>query len=708
MRLRDWISGAVVALVVGGAVGLLSDRLSGPSVDHLFWLRERFMPVAWDRARSPAAIIAIDEETYHRPPFTTIPNALWTREIAGVLNALVDADAKVVGFDVIFPTSIERFVPGFDRDFLLALQHAAAVDKVVLGEVRHHEYPIHPFAAQSIAVGNERNIRSDNLFQDDDGVIRRIPLRFERQGTGPAESDRMENSMALELAARASGAEPKVDPSGGLMLGQYAIPGSTRDAMLVNFEGADAIPTYSLADLVSCAQQGKTEFFRSHFAGKVVMIGAVLDVEDRKTTSMRLITAPEHESSATRCVLAPLPGIYGDDVVRDSIPGVYVLATAVNNLLLGDALRELPGLEISAIVVALALGTAWVSLYWEPAKAAIVIAAGVVIWATGAAFAFREGLVLPLIAAPAGAALTYATILGYRYVVTDRDKRLLKASFGYYLPSPVIDRLLNQDRLPELGGELCTATVLFSDIAGFTTLSERMAATDLVTLTNAYLSEMTAIIESEGGFIDKYIGDAILAIFGAPVIDKDHALHAARAALRCRDRLAILNATPGAFRGESIEARIALSTGEVVVGNVGSRGRFNYTVMADTVNLAARIEDANKIYGTPILASTAVRDASGDAIEWREIDRIRVRGRDQSTTIFEPLAMRGELSAEQNRRAARFAEALAAYRAGHFEAALAGFEALSTTDCPSRTFARRIQELLRGPPGVPEQFDPRH
>src|SRR5262249_20722435 len=162
--------------------------------------------------------------------------------------------------------------------------------------------------------------------------------------------------------------------------------------------------------------------------------------------------------------------------------------------------------------------------------------------------------VLPLLAPPLGAGLAYVFLLAYRLVVADRDKRFLAASFGLYLPPAVVNRLLEQDRPPELGGEQRSSTVLFSDIAGFTGIAERLPPTELVALLNAYLSEMTGIIEAEGGFVDKYIGDAIVAVFGAPLDDPDHALHAVRAALRCEQRLAALNRAPEVFRGERIES----------------------------------------------------------------------------------------------------------------------------------------------------------
>jgi adenylate cyclase len=671
-------------------------RLSGISVDFLFWLRNKVVPVRHDPATSPAVVVAIDEETFHTPPFADIPNALWTREIASVLNALVAADVKVVGFDAIFPASVERFVPGFDRDFLIALHNAAKEGKVVLGEAQHQRFPIHPFPAQSFAVGNEKNIRSTNLFTDDDEVIRRIPLMFEREN--PQGGTRAEPSMALELAARAAGAAPTATRLGGLALGSYEIPGAERNTMMVNFDGGDAIPSYSLADLQVCAAGGNAAFFREHFGGKVVLIGGVLDVEDRKLTSMRFITAPDHPSSGARCALPPMRDLFRSDLVRDSIPGVFVLATAVDNLLRRDGLIELAPLTNYMLLLLLTMGGAVATMALRPLAAGGWLFAGSLLWVGIATFAFAHDVVIPLAAPPLGAALATAILLGYRFAVTDKDRRLLRSSFGLYLAPALVDRMLESDRQPELGGELRNVTVLFSDLAGFTNLSEHLAPSELVALMNTYLTAMTDIIESEGGFVDKFVGDAISAVFGAPLDDSKHAEHAVRAALRCRERLVALNRDTADFGGHELRARIGLGTGEALVGNIGSRRRFNYTAMGDIVNLAARLEGANKTYGTAILAAEPTRVAAGDAIEWREIDRVRVVGRDRAVSIFEPLAVAGAMSAEKSRLSTAFSSALAAYRARQFETAAGLFEELAANDTPSRIFVERARRLSAAPP----------
>ena len=225
--------------------------------------------------------------------------------------------------------------------------------------------------------------------------------------------------------------------------------------------------------------------------------------------------------------------------------------------------------------------------------------------------AFEHTIVLPLLESLfAGLEALFVTI-GFRLGVTDKNRRFLRKSFALYLAPAVVEKMMTSSRLPSLGGETRNVTMFFSDVEGFTSFGENMSPPDLVALINTYLSAMSDIIEEHGGFVDKYIGDAIVGVFGAPVEDEDHAAQAVRAALACCGRLAELNATAAAFQGHELRHRIGLNSGEALVGNIGSGRRFNYTVIGDVVNLASRIEGANKYFGTSILASGSQIELNG-------------------------------------------------------------------------------------------------
>jgi adenylate cyclase len=529
--------------------------------------------------------------------------------------------------------------------------------------------------------------------------VRRLPLAFavapQDQAGAPARAVRP--SMALELAARASGASPLFAPDGRVTLAGYPVPSAVPLTLTLNFEGgADDIPTYSLADLHACLERGDAGYFRRQFEGKVVLFGTLLDTDDRRTTSKRFATGLER-AGAPRCAHAMAPA--AGQVARRTIAGVYIHATAVNNLLRREAVREVGRGATTLLAGAGAALAGGSALLFAPAAALgawLVLAAGYV---AGAVLLFRDGLALPLVEPLLGALGALALTVGWRFVVVDREERFLRRSFGLYLAPQVIDGMLESGRLPALGGEMREVTVFFSDIAGFSSFSETMSPTALVALMNEYLSAMTDIVEDCGGYVDKYIGDSIVAVFGAPAQDPEHARHAVQAALRCRERLAELNAGTPAFQGRRIGHRIGLNSGEALVGNIGSRRRFNYTVMSDAVNLASRLEGANKYFDTSILVADATVQRCGGAFAWREVDAVRVKGRAQPVRVYEPLAEAGAETTAQRAQAAAHAEGLAAWRTRDFERAAAAFERHAADDPPAARFAARARELAARPPG---------
>ena len=415
VRLRAAAAGVLIAL----AAGLLAaspalDGLPSFSIDLLTMLRWRAFGDPHPPASSPAVVLALDEETFRTPPFEGSPSVTWTPEIGRVLTAIIDGGAKVVGFDIVFPTSIEQSeVPfgddtlgahlrGFDRDYLRALALGARAGKVVLGEVQHQDSPVLPSPGQRAAVGFGRNIRALNVYDDPDGVIRRMPLLFMVDGEPVP-------SMAAELAARATGAPAAA---------KVATAGAVADTITLNFAGgADDIPTFSLADLSACVEKGDKDFFRRHFDGKVVLIGTVLDVEDRKITSKRFATAPEG-ARAERCALTT-PAV-GQTFIRDSIAGVYIHATAVNNLIRGDALIEFSRIGTgiaSFMLAALAIAAA---LALGPTGAALSFLCIAAVWSAGATIAFRGALAVPLVEPLLTALAALGVAISYRLVVADR------------------------------------------------------------------------------------------------------------------------------------------------------------------------------------------------------------------------------------------------------------------------------------------------
>jgi len=699
---RDAIAIIAIALACGLAFAVPPFSLvHGWSIDLLTALRWQIFGPRHDPGTQPVAVIAIDEETYDTPPFKDSPTVTWTTEIGRVLTAVLDGGARVTGFDIVFSTSIEQSeIPfgdetlgarmrGFDRPFLRSLAAGAAAGKVVLGESLRTDHPIGPSAGQRIAVGHQKNVRPLNIYSDPDDVVRRMPLTFLQSG-------KQVTSMALELASRAQKAEPVFAPDGSVTLAGYRIPSAVANTMTVNFQGgANDIQTFSLADLRACVEKKDEEFFRRQFANRIVIFGTSLDAEDRKQTSKRFATGL-NQAGAPRCALPPVP----DARFGRTIAGVYIHAAAVNNLMARDALVELGGLPTTLIAIGFAALVAFAAWMLPPAAAAIVYVGLVAIVTLCAAIAFTRALALPLSEPFLAGLASLAMMITYRLVVADKGQRLLRRSFALYLAPEVIDRMLTSNKLPMLGGETRHVTVFFSDLAGFSTIAERMTPTELVAFMNEYLSAMTDIIEANGGYVDKYIGDSIVAVFGAPVDDPHHAHNAVLAALGCRARLDELNRSSSTFRGLNVFHRMGLNSGEALVGNIGSTRRFNYSVMSDAVNVASRLEGANKFYGTTIIASETTVALTGAAFAWRELDATKVKGRATPLKLYELLATAGRETPQQQQAATAYAEGLAHWRAREFAAACACFERVAEFDKPSTLFLRRAGELANQPPGA--------
>jgi class 3 adenylate cyclase/CHASE2 domain-containing sensor protein len=695
-RLRNAV--AVLAIAAVSSALILApplDRFRGLSIDILTWLRWRANIGTQQATGSPTVVVALDEETYRTPPFAGTPAITWTPEIAQVLTAIIAGGAKVVGFDIVFPTSIEQSeIPfddgklgarlrGFDRDFLRALALGAHDGKVVLGEAQHRDFPLLPSPGQRIAVGQSANIRSLNVYNDPDDVVRRIPLSVVIDGEP-------QPSMAVELAARALGAP-------ATMISGSRVPSEIPNTMTLNFDtGADPIPTYSLADLRACVEKGDSDFFRRNFADKVVLIATVLDVEDRQVTSKRFATSPENPTGR-RCALpAPPPSAV---FARDSTPGVYTHATAVNNLIRGDALIGLNTIGRGAIAFAFAaiIAAATLTLPLLAAVPAYLVAAA--LWTFGAVLAFTySSLALPLVEPLLAGIVSLGATTGFRFLVADKDRRFLRKSFALYLAPAVVEKMVAANKLPALGGEIRNVTVYFSDLAGFSSISEVLTPPDLVKFMNQYFSAMTDIIQEHGGLVEKYIGDAIFAVFGAPFDDHNHAGNAVRAALRCRERLRRLNIEPAEWQRFTLRQRIGLNTGDALVGNVGSRQRFNYTATGDTVNIASRLEGANKYFGTEIMAAKSTFERAAASFVWRELDIVRVVGRDEPVGIYEPLARHGDETPEQKVVAAAYAHALACWRRRDFARCAETLAPVAAADPPSALLLQRAKKFLAHPP----------
>lgn len=623
MKLRDWAAIVVVSSVVASLFSLpVFDRLQGLGIDSLFWLREQiFAPPS--PADSPSVVIAVDEETYRQPPFKDTPYALWTPLMADIVDGLVEAEASVIGFDIIFPTSVQPVLPGYDRSFLVALKKASQQDKIVLTKFQSTTRAVAPYPGYEIAVGGA-NIRAANLLTDRDDVVRRFPLFLIGDEGGRAYR---ETGLALEMAMRLQGAKATIE-DGDVRLAGRLVPTDAIFGAYVNFRGGEPIPTYSLADIHACLKAGRTDFIAERFRGKAVLIGAVLDVEDRKLTSRRYITGPERAYGTPRCILPALTEMYDAALYRRNTPGVYVHAQAVNDLIRGDTLADVSRFGRGALIAAACLLTGALAFALQPTFAALLSFALALAWSLLATMAFRAGLILPLFDPPLGGAIAHAILVAWRFKLVDQNQRRLRRAFSYYLPASLLEKMVASDSPPVLGGEEREITVWFSDLANFTASSEHKPPQAIVQRLNGYFDAVVAIIERHGGYVDKFVGDGIVAFFGAPLSLENQAAAALQAA---RDVIAQLRALAP---DGSLATRIGIHTGKAVIGNIGSSRRFNYTAIGDSVNIAARLEGANKALGTTLLISESARLAAGNACDVIELGRIRIVGRGEPVKVY--------------------------------------------------------------------------
>ncbi len=330
--------------------------------------------------------------------------------------------------------------------------------------------------------------------------------------------------------------------------------------------------------------------------------------------------------------------------IAQAVPGVEVHATLLDNLLAGDLLRVAPPGTVELATLTMAIAASLAILQCARASRAVILAIAVLPVPIVVAFiCYAAGINWPIVAPTLAVALALIGGGVANYATEGKQRLYISRAFQYYLSPQVIEQLLDDPSRLFLGGERRELSIFFSDIRGFTELSLACDPKTLADLLNEYLTDMTDIIMAQGGTLDKYIGDAIVAFWNAPLDQPDHAARACRAAILCQRKLA--ERRPEYLRkyGHEIHARVGLNTGIVSVGNFGSRDHFDYTIIGDAANLASRLEGANKAFGTITMASETLWDQCAAEFQAREIGRIKVVGRDVYMRVFEPISLKGEV-----------------------------------------------------------------
>jgi adenylate cyclase len=525
-------------------------------------------------------------------------------------------------------------------------------------------FPIPELAASARLLANVNLTRAADL----DGVYRRAPLFGLFDGTALPTV-----GLATFLAARAGTAALRLGP-GSAALGDLEIPVDRAGRVLLRY-------------------RGPLEVFSRYSAAAVIQ--SEIQLESGQSPTI------DPETLRDRYVLFGFsaPGLYDlrSSPVSGTYPGVAVHATLLDNLLSADFMKDTPLWAAVILTMALTVGAGIASVHASGTARSVAVYVVFLALPLGLSLGgYALGRWLPLLMTEVGAVATLVSGGLLNYATEGRQKRYLKSAFRQYLSPTVIEELIAHPERLKLGGERRELSIFFSDLQGFTGISEGLTPEELTALLNDYLSAMTDIIQEEGGTIDKYEGDAIIAFWNAPVDQPDHAVRAVRSALRCQKRLAELRP---AFRdrvGKELLMRIGLNSGPAVVGNMGSHTRFDYTMLGDAVNLASRLEGTNKQFRTYTMVSAATVERTASAFPVRELGRVAVVGRKEPVVVYEPMFPE-ELEA---RRALldSFASALSAYYTGRFAEAAELFARTAAEDPPAASYVEKCRELEASPP----------
>ncbi|GAB4173054.1 MAG: adenylate/guanylate cyclase domain-containing protein [Calditrichia bacterium] len=388
--------------------------------------------------------------------------------------------------------------------------------------------------------------------------------------------------------------------------------------------------------------------------------------------------------------------------VQQQFPGVEIHANVIYDILNNLHVNTLPWYGKYLIILVLTFVVALLVGVLRPLQSIIITLALVVAYFISMVFIFSNFLIwIPFFSILLSIIILIILDFSYKYLTEEKNKKIIKDIFSHYVSKNVAEVLLEKPDLVKLGGEKKNCTVLFSDIENFTNLSEKLEPEFLVQIINEYHSEMTELVFLNNGFLDKYEGDAIMAVYGAPVDIGNHALMACKTAIQMNKRLKMLQSKWAKENKPVLKCRIGVNSGPMIVGNMGSKERFDYTVMGDAVNLGARLESANKNYGSRILIGEKTYEMAKDEIIARKLDLIQVKGRMKPTFVYQLLELKPNDSEELQLRVALFEKGFELYLQRKWDLAIQYFQKLLESvpsDFQARVFLQRCQYFKEFPP----------
>ncbi len=414
--------------------------------------------------------------------------------------------------------------------------------------------------------------------------------------------------------------------------------------------------------------------------------------------------APEILKNKIVLVGTSLPALYDLRTIplQEAFPGVEMHANIIYNMLNDIHITNISQLYRFLLLIFMGIFFGLLVTLLRPVKAVIFTVLILVVYMIVSLYLFiTHFYVIPDFLIIINLFLILTVSYSYRYFSEEKDKKQIKHIFSHYVSKNVVDVLLDNPKTVKLGGEKKECSVLFSDIESFTTISENLTPEALVNLINEYHTEMTEMVFNNSGFLDKYEGDAIMAVYGAPMPEEKHAYLACKSALEMQKRLKVLQKQWHEQGKPILRCRIGINTGTMIVGNMGSLTRFDYTVMGDEVNLASRLEGANKAYGSQIMIGENTYFAAKDFIIARKLDLLRVKGKNKPVPVYELLALQEENNSELQKKVDYFENGFKAYLNKEWHKAIQSFSALlkiDPNDKPAKVFIKRCENFIQTPP----------
>jgi adenylate cyclase len=617
-RLLRWLGVVVTATALAFGLARTEFHESLENLYYDYWhvfSGQRYAP-------QYTAFITVDDATLSA--YKDDPLAFWAPYWGEAISVLRKAGVKVVGLDFIYTVSAEDWLRKLNlpdstisREYDTPLRSALAQGNTIL--ITHIvDLPdgtvdlLQPPADQKLLLpGGIHDLGIANLHPDADKHIRSFIPVMVPDPSFPG------LAFNMQLALRAANADPAAM---AWRIGNTDIqrePARYR----VSYAGpSGTIPTVSMLTLLKPDALERPEV--KALAGKVAIIAA-----NNAGTSDRHFTP------------------YSRGAYADQMAGGEIHANIVETILGGRYPRTLPlWLEVVYIAVLVALAT-WFLLAWSVGGGAALGIALLIAVAPPAFFAFQQNFVLPVAEPQAALVLAFLMTLGLRLTGEEKEKSRVRQIFGRYVSDEVVDVLLDDQNRPDLSGEAKMVTVLFSDIRGFTTFSEKLSAHEVVELLNAYFTRACAPILAEGGMVNKFIGDAVMAVFGSPVSYPDHARRALRAAIGMAKEAAEFKqwmAQRFPDRGlAEFGIGVGLYTGEAVIGDIGTPKRKEFTAIGDTVNAASRLEGVTKELKIVIAASESTVKAAGEGVRTGKMEILTVKGRSEPIRVYEIVAIEG-------------------------------------------------------------------